>query len=253
MTFKETFYPETRFGGYTDIDGTVAFYHRVNSLLKPSDVVLDVGCGRGEYVDDPVAIRKGLRVLRGKVAKVIGLDVDPAAQTNPFLDEFQLLRGDVWPLPNDSIDLVLFDWVFEHVADFDRLFSELRRVLKDGGYVCIRTTNRLSYVGLAAAVIPNKHHAGVTSVVQDARKPEDVFPTLYRCNSVRKVKSSMTKHGFDGVVYGYEAEPAYLSFSKAAYFFGVLHQRFAPSFVKPTLFAFGKFKKAAAAAGQPAA
>ena len=82
MTFKETFYPETRFGGYTDIDGTVAFYHRVNSLLKPSDVVLDVGCGRGEYVDDPVAIRKGLRVLRGKVAKVIGLDVDPAAQTN---------------------------------------------------------------------------------------------------------------------------------------------------------------------------
>lgn len=253
MTFKETFYPEARFGGYTDIDGTVAFYNRVNSLLNPSDVVLDVGCGRGEYVDDPVAIRRGLRVLRGKVAKVIGLDVDPAAQTNPFVDEFQLLRGYDWPLSSDSVDLVLLDWVFEHVADFDKLFSEMRRVLKDGGCVCVRTTNRLSYVGLAAAVIPNKQHARVTSVVQDARKPEDVFPTLYRCNTFRKVRRMMTKNGFDCVVYGYEAEPSYLSFSKAAYFLGVLHQRLAPRFLKPTLLAFGKLHKTADAIRRPAA
>ena len=41
--------------------------------------VLDYGCGAGGYGDDPVALRRDLRVFRGKVKKVIGLDVDPSA------------------------------------------------------------------------------------------------------------------------------------------------------------------------------
>ena len=53
----------------------------------------------------------------------------------------------------------------------------------------------------------------------------------------------MRKYSFEGVVYGYEAEPSYLSFSKIAYWLGVMHQRFAPGILKPTLFAFGRLKK----------
>ena len=253
MTFKEAFYPELGFGGYTDIDGTVAFYNRVNSLLRPADVLLDVGCGRGEYNEDPVAIRRNLRVLRGKVGKVVGMDVDPAARSNPFVDEFHLLQGGDWPIKRNSVDVVLLDNVIEHVADMDSLFENIRRVLRPGGHLCIRTTNRLSYVGVAATVIPNKFHAKVTSAVQDSRKENDVFPTLYRCNSVRKLRNTMRDSGFDCVVYGYESEPAYLSFSKVAYVLGVLHQKFAPSFIKPTLFAFGRLKKTATEAGKAVA
>ena len=47
MTLLERFYPESRFGGYSDIDGTVTFYGRVQALLQSDMVVLDVGCGRG--------------------------------------------------------------------------------------------------------------------------------------------------------------------------------------------------------------
>ncbi len=60
MNQKERFYPEAKFGGFTDIDGTVAFFNRVNSLLDSSFVVLDVGCGRGAYNEDPVPLRKSL-------------------------------------------------------------------------------------------------------------------------------------------------------------------------------------------------
>lgn len=49
MDNKERFYPEARFGGFTDIDGTIAFFNRVNSLIETSSVVLDVGCERGAY------------------------------------------------------------------------------------------------------------------------------------------------------------------------------------------------------------
>jgi len=79
----------------------------------------------------------------------------------------------------------------------------------------------------------------MTSFVQDKRKIEDVFPTVYKCNTAGSIKKKMKFYGFDSVVYGHEAEPSYLSFSGMAYCFGVLYQRLAPNFLKGSIFAFG--------------
>jgi hypothetical protein len=78
-------------------------------------------------------------------------------------------------------------------------------------------------------------------VVQDNRKEEDVFPTYYRCNTLPKIRSMLNRYGFgNNFVYGYEAEPSYLSFSKIAYWIGVLHQKYAPNIFKATVIAFGR-------------
>lgn len=246
MRYKERFYPETRFGGFTDIDGTIAFYNRINSLVDPSFTVLDVGCGRGACAKDPIPFRRKLRILRGKVSKVIGIDVDQGAKNNPFLDEFHLIDKPEWPIDGDSIDLILCDHVLEHLDKPDQFFSEARRTLKPAGFLCIRTPNRWSYIGIAARLVPNRYHSNVTSVVQEGREQADVFPTLYKCNSIQKIREMMKRSGFQSVVYGYEAEPSYLSLSKTAYWLGVLHQKFAPRFLKPVIFAFGRLSKAAA-------
>lgn len=240
MTARERFYPESRFGGFTDVDGTIAFYARVNALVGPSSTVLDVGCGRGAWADDPVAVRRDLRRLRGKVARVVGADVDPAAAANPFVDEFRPFTGGSWPVEDAGVDLVLADCVLEHVADPVSFFREARRVLRPSGALCIRTTNAWSYVGLAARLVPNRLHAGVTARVQERRRAEDVFPTVYRCNSVPALRRALVRHGFEGVAYGYEAEPSYLEFSGLAYALGVLHQRYAPAFLRPVLHAFAR-------------
>jgi len=237
---KEAHYPETRFGGFTDVDGTVAFYTRVNALLSPESVVLDFGCGRGAHSDDPVAYRRELRNLSGRAKKVIGIDVDRAAATNPFVDEFRILESDRWPLESCTVDLVLSDCVLEHLPDPRGFFGESRRVLRPGGLLCVRTTNSWSYVGLLSRLVPNRAHARILRHVQDQRKEEDVFPALYRCNSTGKIRRELRVHGFDGVVYGHEAEPSYLSFSRVAYALGVTHQKIAPSCFAPTIFAFGR-------------
>jgi len=58
---RSRFYPESRFGGFSDVDGTVAFYARVQAILTPESVVLDVGCGRGAGLqDDRVEYRRDL-------------------------------------------------------------------------------------------------------------------------------------------------------------------------------------------------
>jgi SAM-dependent methyltransferase len=240
MDYQSYFYPESRFGGYTDIDGTVVFYTRVHSLLSKDAVILDVGCGRGEYEQDRVEIRRQLRIFRGKYARVIGVDVDEAGRKNPFLDEFYLLTESRWPVSNASVDLCLADCVMEHVTDPDAFLAQAQRVLRPGGLLCMRTTNGNGYVALAARLVPNRDHSRVLSRVQEDRKPEDVFPTVYRCNTRKKLLRALRRHGLDGVVYGYESEPKYLQFSKLAYRIGVHFQRIAPRSLRNALFVFAR-------------
>lgn len=243
MTHMHIYYPESQFSDFTDIDGTIAFYTRIQSLTQEQFTVLDFGCGRGGYAEDPVKIRREIQIFKGKVQKVIGLDVDPAAHTNPFMDEFHLLNNAQWPLKDNSVDLCISDCVLEHLENPDIFFSESRRVLRDAGYLCIRTPNLWNYISLIARLIPNKLHAKVLALAQKERKEEDVFPTLYRCNTIPKIRAMLKKHGFNCVVYGYESEPNYLSFSQFAYWLGVMHQKFAPGFMRPVIFAFAKIQK----------
>lgn len=238
----ERFYPESRFGGFTQIDGTIAFYTRVQALAGPDSVVVDFGCGRGAYVEDPIAFRRDLRIFKGKVKRVIGLDAGPAGEANPFLDAFHCLDGTQWPLAEESADLVICDNVLEHLPEPGAFFAEARRVLRPGGVVCIRTPNQWNYVALLSRLIPNRSHAKVLAKAKPGLAEEDVFPTLYRCNTLAALRRALAQQGFEAVVYGYEAEPSYLSFSKIAYALGVLHQKLAPGFLKPALFAFARKK-----------
>jgi ubiquinone/menaquinone biosynthesis C-methylase UbiE len=240
MNLQNKFYPESCFGGFSDIDGTIAFYTRVNALLQPSSVLLDVGCGRGVYAEDGVPLRQQLRIFKGKCQRVIGLDVDEAARANPYLDEFHLIADEEWPVTDGSVDICIADFVIEHISDPDKFFAQCQRVLKPQGVLCLRTPNLYNYVGFISRLVPNHFHAAVLSKAQKGRKEEDIFPTLYKCNSKRKLSRVLRSHGFDAHVYGYESEPAYLSFSRVAYALGVMHQRLAPNVFKAALFAFAR-------------
>jgi 2-polyprenyl-3-methyl-5-hydroxy-6-metoxy-1,4-benzoquinol methylase len=52
-----------QFGGFSDIDQVTVFYTTVRALIDPSFTVLDIGCGRGKQLDDPVPARRRLNTL----------------------------------------------------------------------------------------------------------------------------------------------------------------------------------------------
>lgn len=238
---KVRYFPESQFGGYSDIDQLVVFYTRVRSLLEPSFTVLDIGCGRGKHGEKRTP-RTNLKILNDHCKTVIGIDVNPAARDNPFVDEFHLIDANSrWPLPDASVDLAVSDYVLEHVENPDLFLSECRRVIRPGGYLCMRTTNALSYFGVAAKVIPNRYHSAIVQrAYVNPRKEEDVFPTRFRCNTVHAVRQALDRHGFQHCVYGYQSDPAHFGFSRALYFLGVMHQRLAPRTIRTSIFVFAR-------------
>ena len=199
----ENVYPESKLGGFSRYDGTVAFYSRVQSLLRPNSVVLDLGCGRGAaQMDDSCDYRRSLRDLSGSGRTVIGIDVDPSAAENPALDEFRYMEDvNHWPLETNSVDFAVTDFVLEHVENPHVFLSETQRVLKPGGVFCARTPNAFGYVAVISRLIPNRLHPRFTGIVQDERHDCDVFPTYYRCNSKGRLQRQLTDLGFVHSIY----------------------------------------------------
>jgi SAM-dependent methyltransferase len=210
----ETFariYPEARAGGFSRYDGTVEFYTRVNALLQPTAVAVDLGAGRGQFFyDDPVPYRRNLQLLKGKCAKVIGLDVSDAVLTNPAMDEAHVITpGARLPLDDAAADFILSDHTFEHIADPVPFEQEIRRVLKPRGWVCARTPNLNGYISIASRLVPEKLHDLVLARAQTFRKKHDVFPTHYLLNSPGQIANVFTPENWDVVCYNSESGPAY--------------------------------------------
>jgi SAM-dependent methyltransferase len=237
----EISYPEHRFGGFGRYDGTVHFYSRVNALLGRKSVILDVGCGRGAHDEDDCDYRRSLRNMRSADRTVIGIDVDPAGEENLSLDDFRLIKDvNHWPVEDASVDMVLADYVLEHVGKPDQFFREMCRVLKPGGCFCARTPNAFGYVVFFSRLIPNRLHAKVLRVAQENREEKDVFPTVYRCNTKSKLRRFLDQRGFIHAIYRTEHEPAYMSFSRIVYrIFAVIH-RLLPTPLQSTLLVFSR-------------
>ncbi|ABA57995.1 hypothetical protein Noc_1510 [Nitrosococcus oceani ATCC 19707] len=245
MNIHERFFPEVGAGGFSRVDGTIAFYTRINALLRPDMTVLDFGAGRGQGpVDDPVPYRRELRTLKGKCRKVIGADVDEAIKENPAIDEGHVIAmGAPLPFNDHSFDLIVSDHTFEHLSDPASVAAEFDRVLKPGGWICARTPNRWGYIGLGANLVPNRWHVAFLRRLQPHRQEIDVFPTVYRMNTQRALKRYFPLDDYEHCHYGQFAEPAYFGNSRLMWALMLIIFRFMPEILAPTWMIFLKKKQ----------
>lgn len=203
-------YPEVGAGGFNRVDGTIAFYTRVGALLGPDATVLDLGAGRGAFLEDWCTVRRELQRLRGRVRRVVGCDVDEAVRSNAALDEAHVVApGQPTPFADASFDLIVCDWVLEHVEDPAAFAAEVTRLLRPGGWFCARTPNRWHYTYLMSALIPNRLHRAILRYAQPWRREEDVFPAWYRFNTLAQVRRRFPPGRFQHCSYHYTSSPVY--------------------------------------------
>jgi SAM-dependent methyltransferase len=239
-SLQQQFYPETAAGGFSRVDGTIAFYQRINALLKNETVLLDYGAGRGVgHVEDPCEYRRSLLNFRTRVARVIGVDVDDAVMQNPALDEAHVFNPkDPLPIGDESIDIVVSDFTFEHILDPGQTARELDRVLKPGGWLCARTPNRYGYIALANRLVPEASRMRILNIAQPSRKEEDVFPAVYLMNSFTALLKYFPSDRFQHFSYRSDSEPAYHANNKQLYRMMQAMHYMTPYFLRTMLMVF---------------
>ena len=116
-----------------------AWFDAIKSRIPPSEIrqILDVGCGTGRF---------STCLAREFNADVIG--VDPAetmlakARTNTTDPRVTFLVGvaESLPVSDESVCLAYLSMVYHHLCDQRHAFLEFNRILRDGGFLCIRNS-----------------------------------------------------------------------------------------------------------------
>lgn len=232
-------YPEYDAGGYTRDDQRAIFFSRVNALLRPDMDVLDFGAGRGRWLDEPDSYPACLAKLRGKCRRVVGVDVEAAVVDNPLLDEgVRIEPNQRLPFPDASFDMVTSFAVFEHLDEPATAAREIDRVLKPGGWLCAWTPNKWGYVALGARLLPDRLEGKVLRFVQDPRGDEDIFPKVYRMNTLRDIRSCFPPGRYADHSYIYNGQPNYFGRHAALARLWLLYGALTPSALSKIIHVF---------------
>jgi len=220
------------------LDNDEPLRQMVYGATGPESRVLDAGAGAGDLF---------AYELKGRVAEMIGVDLDPRVETNSQLDRG--IRADLAdiPLDDDSVDVVFSRYVLEHVAEPGRFLGEMARILKSGGRFIFLTPNKWHYVSLASRFTPHAFHNWYNK--KRGRQEEDTFPTTYLLNSRADVRRHFRAAGFQcEKLVMRECCPNYLILSMPTFLAGVAYERIVNA---TSLFAgfrvniLGSFQKAA--------
>lgn len=208
---RERFYPE-RFRGMYD-----RFSDVIHEYVRKDDLMLDAGCGSGRVFQ--YAFDEGQRPRL-----IFGVDLTDEPKGNRNVD--QAARADLGRLPfrDATFDIAISSHVAEHLTQPEAVFGELARVLKPGGRLLILTPNRWHYVTLSAALLPHAFHLRFNQA--RGVDAHDIFPTVYRANTAKRLRSLYDIAGLDvEQLYQFETEPEYLAFSTPTYALGVGFER----------------------------
>jgi SAM-dependent methyltransferase len=183
------------------VGGTEVFHQICRSQLAHGGRILEIGAGPA---NPTTAFLAGLGF-------VTGLDVSAEVLANPDVTEVRIYDGVKMPIPAESFDLCVSNYVLEHVADPASHFREVCRVLKPGASYCFRSPNRWHYVTIASSLVPHSMHLRLANKLRaleaDAHDP---WPTVYRANTPRTLRSLARRSGLlPEELRMIETEPSY--------------------------------------------
>lgn len=190
--FLASEHPEIQIDNFSRLDGTIIFFSFVKAAMKRTQAkrVLDFGAGRGLfYTQEKSLFKRELMDLRTEGAEVWACDIDPVVLTHPAShSQAQIGPDGRLPFDDEMFEVIASDVTFEHVEHPEAVARELLRVLRPGGYICARTPNKYGYVTLAARLVPNRHHVRALRRIAPVKDAQDVFPTVFKMNTVRDIK-----------------------------------------------------------------
>lgn len=107
--------------------------------IKPTDTVLDIGAGYGEFINNIVCARR----------VAVDLNEETLSHAAPGVEAILSPSTDLGSLADGTVDVAFASNFFEHLSRKEEVLAtlaEIRRVLRSGGRVLILQPN-IRYVG----------------------------------------------------------------------------------------------------------
>ena len=168
-------YPQYRDVGY--------FYKQMLAeTLRPGMSILSAGCGAGFYVPEYFDQSKYF---------IVGVDAQKNLLVdNEFLENIIISDLTDLPLSENSFDLVVSEWVFEHIAEPEKVLRQFSRILRPGGRVVFMTSHLWSPIMLASKLLPTAIHRTIRKQLLSVNDA-DTFRTYYRMNTQQDLEKQI--------------------------------------------------------------
>ena len=149
--------------------------------------VVEVGCGKQCWLINQ--IRPQFPTMH-----IVGVDIDEASAQNPHIDKFYCAPATSIPLADQTVDVVICWWVFEHLSDPDKSLSEIHRILKPGGHLYFCTPNKRNPAMQLSYYFSLKSHHRIVRLLTNDRE-WDNCATYYKMNTIGELKNLAASHG----------------------------------------------------------
>jgi 2-polyprenyl-3-methyl-5-hydroxy-6-metoxy-1,4-benzoquinol methylase len=157
-----------------NLQANLQFLAKAN-LLQPDNRILEIGCGIGTIVSE----------LTGQGYDITGIDISREAIAYGLKKygniKLMAQAAEKLQFADETFDIVLSFDLFEHIVQVDKHVSEVRRVLRTGGYYLCET--------------PNKYcNAIFETLVGKSLRWRRAHPSLH---TPGQLKRRLIKHGFE--------------------------------------------------------
>jgi ubiquinone/menaquinone biosynthesis C-methylase UbiE len=188
-------YPQFKTGGYF-----VREY--LKNYINKNSIIVDAGCGKTGIISEFKEIPKS----------IIGIDINKVSlEKNRIVDKKIMANLENIPLDENSTDIVMSEFVLEHLQNPDLVFKEVARILKPGGVFIFITPNIVNPIIALSKILPYNVHRFMKAKLL---KRDETHRTYYRANTFRKLLRLGKSAGFQGCEISRAGNPEYFGFCK---------------------------------------
>ncbi len=173
------------------------YIHLLNALnIKPTDRILDIGCGTGESTLDaarlaPLGSALGVDLSDGMIKHA-----EKHAQAQKLLNvKFIVADAQVHPFSKNHFDLIISRTGSMFFEDPLKAFKNICRALKPGGRLLL-----LTWQGLEKNDWIKANFDAVSSIIQ-LSTPPSTSPGMFRLSNPNEVRLLLSKAGFSNIKF----------------------------------------------------
>jgi 2-polyprenyl-3-methyl-5-hydroxy-6-metoxy-1,4-benzoquinol methylase len=176
------------------ISGHSRYVELVKQLFVPDCRWLDAGGGRRIFPDE----YDGEAGLVNQADLVVTCDRDlQSIKAHASIQERVCCDLTSLPFVKESFNFITCAMVVEHLADPAKVFTQFADILDRKGRLVLFTVNVFGYATMLAMlskVVPSHLRRFMISRIT-GREERDIFPTLYRCNTIKKLSEHLGAAG----------------------------------------------------------